>query len=179
MAKKFKTIDAVEPAILEEAKKDYPQPVKLAAPANLAGITADYLFAGNAHFTVKNPANESFTYAVRAREGKGRFAGMLTHFVRVKASGARFPYRYVGIAKTDGVLVPQGRSEFLPGTKEFDVASWAVKIVVDGDALPVGYSISHDGTCGKCNRTLTGESDKTRGFDELCWKTIHEGTASV
>ena len=178
MAKSFKTIEAVEPAILEEAAKDYPEPVILAAPHERAHITKEYLFGGNAHFTVKNPQNESFTYAVRAREGKGRYAGQLTYFLRVRSSGARFPYRYVGIAKPDGVLVPAGRSEFLPGSKQFDVASWAVKIVVDGSALPVGYSINHDGTCGKCNHTLTSDEDRARGFDELCWKAIHEGTQS-
>ena len=181
MAKRFNRIDAVIPEVLAEAKADYPESIapKVVDPKQFASVTPEFLFAGKAHMLVKNDKGDSFMYAVRAREGKGRYAGQLTYFLRVKATGSRFPYRYVGIVKTDGVLVPAGRSEFLPGSKQFDVAAWAVKIIVDKTPVPPGYYIGHDGTCGKCNRSLISEDEKIHGFDELCWKTVSEGNVTT
>jgi hypothetical protein len=176
MAKRFKTVEAVDPAIIEEAESQYPTPTVPVESTNRPAVSKLYLFAGNARIVVSHDVGglrESYTFAVKARAGVGRYAGLQTFFVRVKATGGRFPYRYLGIADPEtGVLTLKGRSEFAPGSKEFDVAAWAIKCIVDETPLKPGRAIHHDGTCGKCNRTLVSDIDIGRGFDDLCWKTL-------
>jgi hypothetical protein len=172
--KRFKTIDAIAPEIAEEAKAfASTEDFAVAKTFNRAGVTRAYLFGGRAHIVAKGPKVE-FTYEIRAREGAGRYAGQFTYFVRVKREGGRFPYQPVGVVKPDGTLVPLRQSTFLPGTREYDVAEWAMKMIVDESPLKDGCTIHHNGTCGKCNRTLAPGVDTDRGFDPVCWKTITE-----
>lgn len=178
-AKRFKTVEAVDPAILAEAEEQFPAPQAAPDTFNRPSVTKLYLFAGNARIVVTHDVGETlreaYTFAIKARVGVGRYAGLKTFFVRVKAAGGRFPYRYLGIADPEtGVLTLKGRSEFAPGSKEFDVAAWAIKCIVDETPLKPGRTIRHDGTCGACNRTLVSDVDKERGFDDLCWKKLQE-----
>ena len=139
-------------------------------------LSEKFLLAGRALFTVSNPKADHYTFRVRGKEsewpiGSGRMS--MTYFVSVKASGGVYPYRYIGLLnKTTGDIKITAKSEFLPGTKEYDVAKWACNAVIALKQIPDGYHIEHAGRCGKCGRTLTDPVSIERGIGPECWKGL-------
>jgi hypothetical protein len=91
-----------------------------------------------------------------------------THFLSVKQEGGRFPYRYIGMVNANGSIKCSAKSEFIPGTKEYDVANWAVQVVFNSKFLKDGYEIRHVGKCGRCGRTLTDPDSINRGIGPDC-----------
>jgi hypothetical protein len=154
-------------------------PAPVAAPAPAPGhtpkLSAEFVFAGRALFTVSNPKGEHYTYRIRGREseypvGSGKYS--MSYFLSVKCSGAQWPYLYVGIVKRDGTIKCTGKSHFTPGTKEYDVAAWALRTVLSGKRVPDGYEIAHAGKCGRCGRTLTDPVSIERGIGPECWSQM-------
>jgi hypothetical protein len=139
--KHFKTVEATEVTEIPVVEK----------PTTTPGITKDFLLAGQAFFKASNNKGQSFTYKVHRREvGHGSAEAF---FVRVHAGNM---YRYVGVMNPEtGKLTVVGRSAYIPGTPEFDVAAWALSMVFAGQDIPEGYTIDHIGKCGKCGRTLS------------------------
>jgi hypothetical protein len=143
--KRFKTVEA----------DDVPLTPLADVPTAKPGITKDFLLAGRAYFAVTNNKGLTFWYKVHRREFNSTSEGF---FVRVahKAEGA---YEYVGVLNGDtGVLAVVGRSIYIQGTPEFEVAKWALSTVFAGHDIPEGYTICHIGKCGRCGRTLIGHS---------------------
>ena len=152
------------------------------APASVAAVTTGmtlpklsrkFLFAGRALFTVSNPKGEHYTYRVRGRETEwplGSGKKRTSYFLSVKRDGGKWPYRYIGLVNDNGTIKLTGKSEFGVGTREYDVARWAMTAVCASRTIPAGYSIQHAGKCGKCGRTLTDPVSIERGIGPECWK---------
>lgn len=147
-----------------------------AAGLHLPKLSRAFLFAGRALFIVRNGQGDKFVYRVRGKEsewpkGSGRMS--TSYFLSVKADGGRYPYRYIGIVKTNGDVVLSQKSEFRGGSKEYDVAAWAIRVVVAGDKMiPATHEIEHAGKCGRCGRTLTDETSIQRGIGPDCWSQM-------
>lgn len=147
------------------------------APAgNYASLTTKFLLAGKATFTISNPKGDHYTFKVRRVESEyppnsGKMG--VTFFVSVKAAGGKWPYRYIGLLnKDDGGIKCTAKSEYVNGTKEYNVAAWACATVIGHKLLPDGYKIEHAGQCGKCGKTLTDPLSIERGIGPDCWETL-------
>lgn len=135
---------------------------------NRAKITKDFLLAGQAYFVVVSPNGKKFYYCIRGRMGKpgSKFSGQMSYYVRVHHKGE---YQYVGVIETEtGDIKATGRSQYLKGVLEFDVAQWAVKAIFEDLAITDGYVIAHNEKCGKCGRHLKEPGDRATGFHLQC-----------
>lgn len=111
-------------------------------PDVVSAVTPEMLWTGNFKFTVVNPSGVSFVYKVK--KIKGVYQGKETDnfYLSVKATGGQYPFRYVGVVLEDGTLKPTGKSNFLKGTLEYDVAAWALDRIIHHEPIPAGYQIS-------------------------------------
>ena len=148
------------------------------APANahLPELSAKFLLAGKAIFTVANAKGDHYTFKVRKNVSewpKGSGTMTTSYFVSVKAPGGIYPYRYIGLLnKETGGVKCTAKSEYLPGTKEYDVASWSCAAVLQSKYIPDGYHIEHAGRCGVCGRQLTDPVSIERGIGPECWERV-------
>lgn len=135
----------------------------------LPKATKLFLLAGRALFTVSNARGDHFTYKVTSPRNAHPKYGR-SYFVSVKAAGEGWPYKYIGILDpVKGTIKCTAKSNFLPGTKEYDVANWATSAVINGKLIPDTHQIQHAGMCGKCGRTLTTPESIERGIGPECW----------
>lgn len=164
----------VTPGVIPVPTPEVPQ-VPAIAPT-FPSLTDKFLLAGRALFTVTNPKGDHYVYRVKQVESEwplGSGKKSMAYFVSVKASGGDRPFRYVGMLNTaTGAIKCTGKSVFLPGTKEYDVAVWACQAVITRKVIPVGYRIEHAGKCGKCGRTLTDPESIERGIGPECWTRL-------
>jgi hypothetical protein len=172
----------IDPSRLTSVQTDAePQPVEpevapLIPPANIPKLTSLFLLAGKALFTVTNPKGDHYTFKVRKVVSEwpvGSGTMSTSYFVSVKASGGVYPYRYIGLLNADtGGIKCTAKSEFIVGTKEYNVAAWACGVVINMKNMPDGYKIEHAGKCGRCGLTLTDPESIERGIGPDCWATM-------
>jgi len=174
MGKSFKRIAVpATPVVTAPAPvADAPAAAPVAQSGKLPSLTKDFVFAGRAAFSVSNPKDEHYTFKVRGKDSVWQGRKQRTYFLSVKASGGRFPYRYIGIVNADGTIKTTGKSDFLPDTKEYKVAAWALQAVIRGKLIPDGYQIRHLGKCGRCARTLSDPVSIDRGIGPECWSIM-------
>jgi hypothetical protein len=170
--KTFKRIAVPAVPVVTAPATVAPAPVTAAAAPSLPEISRDFIFAGRAAFSVSNAQDEHFTFKVRGRDGEWQGRKTRSYFLSIKASGGRFPYRYIGIVNADGTIKSTAKSEFLPNTKEYKIAAWALSAVVNGKLIPAGYHIRHLGKCGRCSRTLSDPQSIERGIGPECWSQM-------
>lgn len=180
MFKRIQNVPKAKPATVPAARvipeAPAPAPVSaapVAAPAQqgmkLPKLSAAFLRAGKALFTVSNGKGEHYTFKVRGREGEWKGRKTMTYFVSVKThDGGRFPYAYIGLLNDNGTIKTTAKSKFLPGTREYDVAAWACGVVTNGKMIPDSYEIAHAGKCGRCGRTLTDPASIEHGIGPEC-----------
>jgi len=144
--------------------------------ANYPKLTSQFLLAGKALFTVTNPRGDHFTFKVRKVTSdwpKGSGIMTTSYFVSVKSPGGMYPYRYIGLLNSEtGGVKCTGKSEFIPGTTEYNVAAWACGTVIKTKNLPDGYNIEHAGACGRCGKTLTDPESIELGIGPECRKVM-------
>lgn len=128
---------------------------------NNAIKSADFFKAGNATFTVTNPAGRHYTYVIKRPKGKDVFFVGLTN--------AREDYVYLGIYNPEQARVIPTRNTGVPVNSEtFGVLNWAVAAVANGWTLKPGYSIQHVGKCCACARPLTHPESIESGIGPEC-----------
>lgn len=170
MTKSFRSIVVQEPVATETVEQT------ITDGMHLPDITGKFLFAGKSVFTVSNEeTKEHFTFKVRARESewpRGSGKRSTSYFLNIKASGGKYPFRYIGILEADGLVKTTGKSDFQPHEKEYKVGAWAAQTVIAGKMIPVKYHINHAGKCGRCARELTHPESLKSGIGPECAKFI-------
>jgi hypothetical protein len=148
---------------VDEDTPDEPEPEQEQLPQ----CTREFLLGGHAYFSVTNPKGERRFYVIVGRGGKRgtQWHGTTSYYLRAHQNGA---YRYVGVVQEDGGIKPTGRSEFVKGTLEFDIAAWALRAVFQQTPIQAGYGIRHAEKCGKCARALVERGDRETGFHLDC-----------
>ena len=142
---------------------------KVPDKVHLPELSGKFLLAGKALFTVTNSKGDHYTYKVRKKESVYQGKPSVGFFVSVKAQGGVYPYRYVGMLnETVGTIKCTAKSEFLPGTKEYDVAAWACQAVLKSKNIPTEYHIENAGKCGRCGRTPTHPESLKSGLGPEC-----------
>jgi hypothetical protein len=162
MTRIFRTVTGPAPAVASPA----PDEDGLHLPSLHGENGRRFLFAGDATFIVESPSGRRMEYWVHLRQGP-----VSMFRIKVRGVGGKYPYRYLAVLHRDGRLESVGRSEFLQGTQEFDVAQWAVQAILNNTMLSPGYDIRHDNKCGGCSRSLD-PAYQERGIGPECWARI-------
>jgi hypothetical protein len=168
----FKRIVIEEPKA--QPKEEHPEQLDGHVPE----IDKTFLFAGKSLFTVTNEnTREHFTFKVRARESehpKGSGQRSRTYFLNVKASGGKYPFRYIGILNPDGTIRRTVGSEYETHDKEYCVGAWASQVIIAAKLIPNNYHINHEGRCGRCARELPKDSEIAKtGIGPECAQLVN------
>lgn len=147
---------------------DVPEEASIPEPPQYASISREFLFAGNAHFRVTNPAGEKLTYFLRSRMGQQgtQWNGQISYFLLAERTNG---YAFVGVVVPDtGEVKIVGKSKFTPGDPVYNVAVWAIDVTINRLPIAPGYQITHVRRCGACGRTLVQPGDFVQGFHMDC-----------
>jgi hypothetical protein len=127
----------------------------------------DFFKGGKAIFTVSNPAGDHYTFKIRHPKDKPFFVSLLT------GGDNTTDYTYLGIynPQNKSVNLTAG-SKYSEDTTPVKVVRWAIRKVSNGEDLPEGYSIQHEGKCCRCGRTLTTPESIENGIGPECIKKI-------
>lgn len=134
-------------------------------------ITADFILAGLAIFTVANPTGERYTYKITKKDpDPGSRYQQPTYFVAVlTGSDNESDYTYLGLVSMAArTVITTKASRYAADSKIVRVAQWAVALLLQGKPVPAGYGIHHEGKCGRCGRTLTVPSSILSGIGPDC-----------
>lgn len=124
----------------------------------------DYIFAGNATFTiVSTKTNKHLTFKVKApKDGNVHFVNLLT------GSNNETDYTYIGMVK-DGKFALTKKSKMTSDSVPVKAFNYMVE-GLNADQIRDNLQIMHNGTCGRCNRLLTVPESLTSGFGPECRK---------
>jgi hypothetical protein len=143
-------------------------------PGRKAEFKMDKTFvtAGKAIITVSNGKGEHFTYQINKKEAQGSYPEAF--FVNLLTGPDNTSdYSYLGIlnAPTGEIRLTKA-SRAGDDAKSVKVIRWALSKIWKSEALPEGYTINHDGRCGKCARLLTTPDSVARGIGPECAKQM-------
>jgi len=139
-------------------------------------ITASWVRAGKAVFTVHNDKGDHYTYKVTRKDEKGRAP---VWFVSLLSGPDNMSdYTYVGVLNAANGSVRLTRaSRFNDTSRPYMVVDWALRNVWAGKEFPAGYGINGEGRCGRCGRRLThpdgvDDSGYRLGYGPECWSKM-------
>ncbi len=126
--------------------------------------TSKFFTGGRAVFTVANNKGQHYTFRIgRSKETQPFFVGLLT------GPNNESDYTYVGIYNNENHTVRlTSKSKYTTDSKPVKVIQWAIKQVVEGNPLPEGYSIRHEGRCCCCGKPLTDPESILLGIGPIC-----------
>jgi len=134
----------------------------------MQNLKKNFLTAGKAIFTVSNPTGTRYTFKVskpRDKEDCPFFVSLLT------GPDNWANYTYMGIYVKQGenfVLKLTAKSRYTDDTLPVKVFRWVSNVLQANQDLPTGYTIHHEGKCGRCGRRLTVPESIETGFGPEC-----------
>lgn len=138
-------------------------------------LTKDFITAGRAVFTVKSGlTGEHVTYRIKHKEGNGQYPPAWFVSVLTGPDNTK-DYTFLGLLSTESGNVRLTRStKFTDDSKPVRVIRWALRRVWNDLPLPDGYTIHHEGRCGKCGRVLTVPESCSIGIGPECIKSLSD-----
>jgi hypothetical protein len=144
-------------------------------PKNDVNLILNFIFGGNAVFTIKNnETGNRFTFkVVTMKEKKGDRNA--PYFVRV-LTGSDI-YSFIGTCFfKDGVWSykhSENKSKVGKDAQSVQVFSYVLKHLQMKD-LPSQVDVWHEGRCGRCGRQLTVPESIEHGFGPECFQMINK-----
>lgn len=136
---------------------------------------AELLLAGDARFTVLNTkTGNRFTYRVTeapAREGYAPRKSPLFFVKVLTSSDNEDGYSYLGLLRDKTVYEHGKKSRISADAPSATVFAWFWDKVVRHQ-LPACIQVWHEGSCLRCNRTLTDPVSVERAIGPDCWKLM-------
>ena len=130
-------------------------------------IDREFVLAGRAVFTVANAGGKHYTFRVSHKEASGTYAE--TWFVSLLTGPDNTSdFTYLGMLTDRGLVRLTAKSQYNDESQPVRVLRWALQIIWWAGNLPEGYSIHHEGRCGRCGRTLTTPESIEAGFGPEC-----------
>lgn len=138
-------------------------------------LTKDFITAGRAIFTVQSGRTGGhITYRVSKKEGNGKYPTAWFVSVLTGPENTR-NYTFLGLLcpETGRVRLTR-KSGFQEDSQPTRVLRWALRIVWSNGSFPDGYSLHHEGRCGKCGRVLTVPESCSIGIGPECLKSLSD-----
>ena len=156
---------------MEQMKLDLFPKVGISATNYPHKITNPMFFElGKAIFTISNPNNEHFTYKIKMKKlEKDSF--WFIYLLTGPDNTSSYTYLGCYVPSIHGIRLT-AKSKLPIDSKPVKVLTWAIKKVVNQEAIPEGYKIQHEGKCGRCGRLLTTPESITRGIGPECFSKI-------
>ena len=135
-------------------------------------ITSDFVFAGRATFTVANASGEHLTFRVRRSEPREGYDRPAYWAYVLTGPDNESDYTYLGRLDEAGRVSLTNASRFTADARPVRVLQWAIGVLIGRNRLPLGYTIQHDGCCGRCGRTLTTPASLETGIGPECARKL-------
>ena len=137
-------------------------------------LSKEFVLAGKAVFTISN-GSQHYTYKVRHMPGNDRWPESWYIYLLTGPDNTS-DYTYVGVlkARTGAVLLTQ-KSRYTEDSLPVKVVRWAIGLMWSGKPLPEGYSMQHEGRCGRCGRVLTHPESLESGLGPECQGRVGRG----
>lgn len=135
----------------------------------------DFMFAGNAYFTIKNTETTNrFTFRVVRFEDEEQ--GKIMHFVHVMTgSDNSSSYTFLGTIFDTSFFSHSKKSKILKQDVEYKAFLWLWNTLRKPTAqIPSNVEIWHEGVCGCCGRRLTVPESITRGLGPVCAERVND-----
>lgn len=143
----------------------------------MINVSPQFVLAGEATFTVSN-GHEHFTYKVYKTEPNAKYPNPAWFAKVLVGPDNTSDYRYMGMVKVpanprlDPKIQCTNKSSFDKQSKVFRVAEWSLRAIWQVERkeyrLPPGYSVKHDGNCGRCGAKLTHPASLDTGLGPEC-----------
>lgn len=144
-----------------------------------ANVTRQFVTAGKATFTLELPASyreahglkPHYTYKVRFKKGDGRFGD--TYFVSLLTGpDNEASYSYLGMLDPNTGSVRTTAKSCMGGDSlPVRLLNRALSLVWAENTAPLtdaGFSLHHEGKCGRCGRKLTVPESIVTGLGPEC-----------
>lgn len=142
----------------------------------MINIRPEFILAGEAVFTVSNQSGTHYTYRVYKTEPSAQYPTP-SYFMQYKSGPNEDDFTYMGRLHNLHIslgptLTKTRNSKISPTADSWRVAQWALQVVWQTSSgkykMPAGYSIKHEGRCGKCGRALTHPASLDTGIGPDC-----------
>lgn len=144
----------------------------------MSTLSREFLFAGRAVFLVQNPQGERVTVKLnRSLPKVDRLGNPMPPVFWVMVRHMNDAWTLIGklpnVDSDAGVYPDSAEIQTLPtrpvqDQRLFDIAQWAINLIVKQAAPPANYTLDHAGHCGKCGRVLTDEDSRKVGLGPTC-----------
>lgn len=141
-------------------------------------VSAEFIMAGDAIFTIEQPNGEHYTYRVEKVEANERWA---ESFFAKLLTGPDNTSDYTYMGKLDtfaGQVMTTAKSKKFEGTLALRLLNRVLARIWSDDHEAYeqhGFRVHHEGMCGRCGRTLTTPESVERGLGPECWKKMQGG----
>lgn len=130
---------------------------------NLISNESQFVFAGNAVFTVKNEeTGNRFTFKVKKHDEKSLY------FVCVLTGNCNLnDFTFIGTVFEDGKYKHSAKSRITEEAQSVKAFKWYLARL-QANSMPVNVHTYHEGRCGRCGRRLTVPESIESGFGPEC-----------
>lgn len=130
-----------------------------------------FLRAGNAKFTIKSlKTGKHYTYSIKAPWKNGRFDyDASVRFVKLLVDGDQWIYIGSWFADTPWLGAGAKGNPDHPAFKALDWVIGQINLAINHERdMPVELELWHEGTCGRCGRSLTNPESIANGIGPEC-----------
>jgi len=138
-------------------------------------INLDFILAGNATFTISNSAGVRYTYKVKRSKMTHGYDRESTFVSLLTGADNEIDYTYLGMLVEGNRVITTRASRMSADSLPVKVINWAINQLERFGQLPEGYSIHHEGRCGRCGRTLTVPESIDSGIGPECQRIMASG----
>ena len=134
-------------------------------------VTREFLTAGRAIFTVTSgTTGEHITYRIAHKKGSEKYPP--AWFVSVLTGPENTSdYTFLGMLDPETGMVRLTRSsKYREDSRPVVVVRWALRKIWEHREFPAGYTVLHEGRCGRCGRLLTVPESIETGIGPECAK---------
>lgn len=129
-------------------------------------LTKDFILAGKAVFTVDNGTTH-YTFKVKHNPQTEQWVESWFIYLLTGPDNTK-DFTYMGLLKPTGEIITTQKSKFTPDSLPLKVARWGIGMIWNQKPIPDGYSIRHEGRCGRCGRVLTHPESIASGLGPEC-----------
>lgn len=151
-----------------------PDAAPASSPPAVVIVSPEFVAAGHAIFTVANGKGQHYTYRVVCSKASAKNPRSAWWVSFLTGPDNEHDYTYIGryYPQNGGSFTLTNASNLPAESLPVRVFAWAIAVIHGQKRLPDGYSIHHEGFCGRCGRRLTNPESIETGIGPECSKLL-------